>query len=104
MKATIISDESGWPIGVVVRLEKKDAMHIAPLLAAKSEACLALSNSSVEPLDAIDALRKVNRMSLEIGWWRWVPRDDGNGRRPHLELADPCSVGSWAGAYWSEPW
>lgn len=106
--ATIISDEGGAILGVVVNLGRIAAEGKS---GSCLEACAAYDAAKAlcdELPDAegrwLDAIAWRNRLHVEVSAYRWVPRDDGGGIRPHLEPAEPDSRGSWIGAYWSEPY
>jgi hypothetical protein len=95
-RARVITDEGGLIFGVVVRLNP--AMSEAQ---ARGQALATLQ--AHERLDAAEAHDSLARMRSTVQPYRWVPRDDGGGVRPHLEEADAGSRGSWLGIYWSYP-
>jgi hypothetical protein len=106
--ATLIADAGGLVLGVVVNLSRLTAegkagscLELCAAYRAKRRLC--------EECDGIHDSDRwayvtawLERMRLEVGSFRWVPRDDGGGVRPHIEPAEPGSRGSWIGAYWSE--
>lgn len=95
-RARVIADEGGLVFGVVVRLTP--AMSEAQ---ARGQALAALQ--AHEHLDAAEARDSLARMRSTVQPYRWVPRDDGGGVRPHLEEAEAGSRGSWLGVFWSYP-
>lgn len=109
-RSTLITDEGGLVLGIVVNLSRLIAegkggscLELCAAYSAKRRLC--------EECDHIHDSDRwayvtawLERMRLEVGGFRWVPRNDGFSVRPHLEPAEPGSSGSWVGAYWSEPW
>lgn len=105
-RAPLITDDGGMVLGVVVNLSRLIAegkvgscLELCAAYHAKRALCDALPD---EPERWSAAAAWLGRMRLEVATFRWIPRDDGGGVRPHIEPAEPGSRGSWIGAYWSE--
>ncbi len=104
--ATLIADAGGLVLGVVVNLSRLIAegksgscLEAHASYAVRQALCAELSDDG-EQWGYAGEWR--DRMRVEVGAFRWVPRNDGSGVRPHIEPAEPGSRGSWIGAYWSE--
>lgn len=105
--ATLITDDGGLVLGVVVNIsrliaEGKGGSCLELCAAYRAKRLLARDGYHDEDRWTY-ATAWLARMRLEVGSFRWVPRDNGSGVvRPHIETAEPGSRGSWIGAYWSE--
>lgn len=104
--ARIITDEGGLIHGVVVNLghfmragRSGSLLEMSAVHAAKSALCAAIPSGDFQWREVT---LWIDRMHLEVGAFRWVPRSDSGGIRSHIEPAEPGSRGSWLGAYWSE--
>lgn len=101
-RATIISDEGGCVYGVIVRMLRPDE----PIEDVEALAREALRERGVleygESTDE-DVRESMRSMHKEHGFYRWVPRREGDDVRPYMEYAEPGARGSFLAVYWSYP-